>query len=212
MRLRRCIDVFGVLVCLAIVSPLIPFVCLAIYLTDRGPVFYLQKRAGLHGRPFHVLKFRSMRNNELPTNHGAEIRANHPEVTPVGALIRRLKIDELPQILNVLKGQMSLIGPRPTLVEQVEAYSDFQLRRLEIAPGLTGWAQVNGGIEISWPERIMLDVWYIDHRSWRLDLIIFFRTFAVIVLGESPNRRYVEAAITYAQSRPENAHAVASMR
>ena len=119
-------------------------------------------------------------------------------VTSVGRWMRRLKIDELPQLLNVLCGEMSLIGPRPTIPEQVVAYSEFQRRRLEILPGITGWAQINGGIEISWPERIMLDVWYVDHRSLWLDIQILARTAAVILFGDQRNQGALNEARAHA--------------
>jgi lipopolysaccharide/colanic/teichoic acid biosynthesis glycosyltransferase len=122
-------------------------------------------------------------------------------VTPVGRWIRRFKIDELPQLLRVLRGDMTLIGPRPTVLEQVEEYTAFQRRRLHIPPGMTGWAQVNGGIEISWPERIMLDVWYVEHRSFWLDMKILWRTTAVVLFGEMPNPKSLEEAIAYARQQ-----------
>lgn len=184
MSVRRMIDLAGAVVGTCILSALLPIIALAIWLTDRGPVFYRQQRVGRLGRQFTVLKFRSMRINNLPFDDVTEIRTGHPLVTPVGNFIRRFKIDELPQILNVLNGQMSLIGPRPTIADQVEKYTPFQRRRLEVRPGLTGWAQVNGGVELSWPERIMLDVWYIDHRTIWLDLRILARTARVVLFGE----------------------------
>lgn len=201
MILRRIIDLIGATVCLLLVSPILLIVAATIYLTDRGPIFYRQQRVGAFGRPFTVLKFRSMRINNLPFDDTTEIRTGHPLVTPVGNLIRRFKVDELPQMLNVLNGEMSLIGPRPTLLDQVERYSPFQRRRLEIRPGLTGWAQVNGGIDLSWPERIMLDVWYIDHRSAWLDLYILWLTISVVLWGERSNPGRMAEAIAYAKQQ-----------
>lgn len=120
-------------------------------------------------------------------------------VTGIGRIIRRLKIDELPQLINVLRGEMSWIGPRPTVLEQVERYTVFQRRRLDVLPGMTGWAQVNGGAEISWPDRIILEVWYVEHRSFAIDLAILFKTLAVIACGHKPNRQAYEQALRYAQ-------------
>ena len=198
---RRLTDLMGGALLVLLASPIFLITSLAIWLTDRGPVFYRQTRAGLFGRPFKLLKFRSMWMHELPPVQVGQVRNDHPMVTPVGRWIRRLKIDELPQLLNVLRGEMTLIGPRPTVLEQVEEYTAFQRRRLEIPPGMTGWAQINGGIEISWPERIVLDVWYIDHRSLWLDLRILWQTTAVILFGEEPNRKSLEEAIAHAKQQ-----------
>ena len=201
MTLRRVVDFVGATTCLLFVSPIILITIVAIYFTDRGPIFYRQQRSGLRGRPFTVFKFRSMRINNLPFDDVTEVKTGHPLVTPVGNLIRRFKIDELPQLLNVLNGQMSLIGPRPTIPDQVEKYTPFQRRRLEIRPGLTGWAQVNGGVELSWPERIMLDVWYLDHRTIWLDLQILARTARVVLFGEKLDISARQRAEDYARQQ-----------
>jgi len=196
--LRRLIDVLGSSILLLLAAPLLLTTALAIWLGDRGDVFYHQTRLGLHGRLFDLLKFRSMWINILPIDDVTEIREGHPLVTPVGRWIRRLKIDELPQLLNVLRGDMSLIGPRPGVPQHLVNYDKFQRRRLSIRPGLTGWAQVNGNIALTWPERIALDVWYIDHRSFWLDLQILCRTLGVVTFGEQPNKVALEQAETYA--------------
>jgi lipopolysaccharide/colanic/teichoic acid biosynthesis glycosyltransferase len=140
-----------------------------------------------------------MRSNNLPLDEVTEIREGHPLVTPVGRWIRRFKIDELPQLLNVLRGEMALIGPRPAVPEHIEKYNSFQRRRLNVRPGMTGWAQVNGGIELTWPERIMLDVWYVDQRSLWMDVRILRRTAAVVFFGEQRNSRTLQEAIAHAQ-------------
>jgi len=202
--LRRSIDIFGALVCILLTLPIVPFVALAIALTDRGPVFYRQTRAGYLGKPFTVLKFRSMRINTLAYDNVTEITSDHPLVTPIGAVIRRYKIDELPQILNVLRGEMSLIGPRPTIMEQVAAYTPFQMRRLNVLPGLSGWAQINGGINITWEERIQLDVWYVDHRSLLLDAKILLQTFLVILRGDEARPEPLAMAAAHAQQFEQN--------
>lgn len=157
---------------------------IAIKLTSPGPVLFSQTRGGLKGQPFESLKFRTMRvdhrhdpNEIVPLTHNA--------ITPVGRLLRRLKIDELPQLLNVLRGDMSLVGPRPTIMEQVQAYDAYQKRRLEVRPGITGLAQVNGNANISWDERIRYDVYYVDHAGLGLDVAILLKTAAVIVWGET---------------------------
>lgn len=191
--LRRSFDIVFAILFLIVVAPLALLAALAVSV-DGGPVLYRQTRAGLWGQRFTALKFRSMRPNKLTTAelavfHG-QVTAPHPEVTAVGRWIRRFKIDEVPQLFNVLRGEMSIVGPRPTVVEQVREYTDYEWRRLEVRPGLTGWAQVNGGIELEWPERILLDVWYVDHRSAWLDATILCRTVMVVLLGE---RRKVDA-------------------
>lgn len=196
--LRRLIDVVGSGILLVLALPILLTTLVAIWLTDRGCVLYRQTRSGLHGHPFELIKFRSMRVNSLPADDVTEIREDHVLVTPVGRWIRRFKLDELPQLLNVLRGDMALIGPRPTVPEQVEKYTAFERRRLSIRPGMTGWAQVNGNIEVKWSDRILLDVWYIDHRSFWLDLRILWRTLGVVAFGEESDRTALEDADAYA--------------
>lgn len=156
---------------------------LAILIEDGRPVLFTQTRVGRGGRPFTVYKFRSMAANDLAPG-AQQVGIDHPLVTRTGRVIRRLKIDELPQLVNVVAGHMSLVGPRPALPEQAAAYDDFQRTRLRVRPGLTGWAQVNGNVALTWPERILLDVWYVDHWSLRLDAAILLRTLEVILRGE----------------------------
>ncbi len=196
--MRRLIDLLGSSILLLLAAPLLLIAALAIWLSDRCDVFYHQTRVGLHGHTFDLLKFRSMRINNLPIDDVTEIREGHPLVTPVGKWIRRLKIDELPQLLNVLRGDMTLIGPRPGVPEHLVNYTTFQRRRLSIPPGLTGWAQVNGGIELTWPQRIMLDIWYVEHRGFWLDLKIMASTVGVVLFGEKRNPQALREAITYA--------------
>jgi lipopolysaccharide/colanic/teichoic acid biosynthesis glycosyltransferase len=199
--MRRLTDIFATTVLLVMSTPVFLIAALAIWSTDRGPVFFRQTRAGLRGRPFELLKFRSMQVNNLAAVVVGQVGVEHPMVTPVGKWLRRFKIDELPQLLNVLRGDMTLIGPRPTVLEQVAEYTPFERRRLSIPPGMTGWAQVNGGVEITWPERIFLDVWYVDHQSFWLNLEILWRTVAVILFGDEPNPKALEAAIAYANEQ-----------
>lgn len=207
--LRRLVDVLGSGILLLLAAPLFLIIALAVWLTDGDCVFYRQTRAGLLGRPFELVKFRSMRVNNLPTDDDSEIRDGHALVTPAGRRLRRFKMDELPQLLNVLRGDMALIGPRPTVPEQVENYAAFERRRLEIRPGMTGWAQVNGGIELTWPERIMLDVWYVDHRSFWIDVRIVWQTAAVILFGDERSPQALQDAIAYAnQEGKKGAHAL----
>jgi lipopolysaccharide/colanic/teichoic acid biosynthesis glycosyltransferase len=161
-------------------SPLLAAVAIAIKLEGGGPILFRQERIGRHGRPFDILKFRTLL--DAPARDPADylISASDPRIGRMGAFLRRWSLDELPQLWNVLRGEMSIVGPRPTLRYQVELYDDFQRRRLEVLPGVTGWAQISGRNELSWPERIELDVWYVDHRSFLLDLRILVRTTATL--------------------------------
>lgn len=198
--LKRAIDVAASATLLAAFSPLLALTALGIALEDGGPVFYRQLRVGVGEKEYSLLKFRSMRVNTRSVDEVGQVRGDHELVTRVGRIIRRLKIDELPQLLNVLAGDMSLVGPRPTVASQVREYDALQRRRLEVRPGMTGWAQVNGNTEVSWKERIELDVWYVDHRSLLLDLRILFRTVLVVLFGERPNPNALQAASHYADS------------
>jgi lipopolysaccharide/colanic/teichoic acid biosynthesis glycosyltransferase len=178
---KRALDIVGASVGLTISAPLLAASALAIRLEDGGAVFFRQERVGLDGRPFEVLKLRTMIVDAHTQGAGYAVDKGDSRITRVGNLLRRTSLDELPQLWNVLRGEMSLVGPRPTLSYQVEQYTERQRRRLEVRPGLTGWAQVNGRASLSWPERIELDVWYVEHRSLSLDLRILLRTAAVLL-------------------------------
>ena len=199
---RRVIDVGGSFVLLVVCSPLLLITALAVWMNDRGPILFRQTRAGLNGRSFEVLKFRSMRVNNRSVDTSYEVGQKDPLVTTIGGWLRRSKVDELPQLINVIRGDMSWIGPRPTLLSQVEHYTDFQRRRLEILPGMTGWAQVNGGAEISWSDRIILEVWYVEHRSLGLDLRIVWRTLGVLMYGHHANYISINQARDWASRQP----------
>jgi lipopolysaccharide/colanic/teichoic acid biosynthesis glycosyltransferase len=181
--LPRPVDVALALLCLILTAPLLALAALAIKLASGGPVIYRQRRTGLAGRPFDVYKLRTMHPGADPVGVGTPVLEGDPRVTRVGRILRRLSLDELPNLVNVLTGEMAIVGPRPTLPAQVELYSDFQRRRLEVKPGITGWAQVNGRAGIPWPERIELDIWYVDHRSSALDLRILARTARLLLTG-----------------------------
>jgi lipopolysaccharide/colanic/teichoic acid biosynthesis glycosyltransferase len=168
---------------LVIAAPVLAIAAVAIKLSSRGPVIYRSRRVGLDGREFDLFKLRTMRPGSDPVGVGTPVYADDPRVTRVGAFLRRFSLDELPNLLNVLRGDLAVVGPRPTLLAQVEAYTPHQRRRLEVKPGLTGWAQVNGRAGIPWPERIELDVWYVDQRSLRLDLRILAKTVRLLVSG-----------------------------
>lgn len=175
-RAKRAFDVAVAASVAAVTSPLLAAIAIAIKLDSRGPVLFRQERIGRHGRPFDILKFRTL--VYAPPRRPADYLISHadPRITRVGAFLRRWSLDELPQLWNVIRGDMSIVGPRPTLGYQVARYDDFQRRRLEVLPGVTGWAQIGGRNTLPWPERIKLDVWYVDHRSFLLDLRILAAT------------------------------------
>jgi len=173
---NRALDVAGASLGLALASPLLAASALAIKLEDRGPVLYRQERVGQDGQTFELLKLRTMVEGAETQGAGWAVNRGDPRITRVGRVLRRLSLDELPQLWNVVRGDMSLIGPRPTLAYQVERYTDRQRRRLEVKPGITGWAQIHGRAALPWEERIELDVWYVEHRSPRVDLRILLRT------------------------------------
>jgi lipopolysaccharide/colanic/teichoic acid biosynthesis glycosyltransferase len=180
---NRALDVAGSAFGLAVSSPFLAVAALAIKLDDGGPVLYRQRRVGHHGEEFDLLKLRTMVVGAEKQGAGWAVNRGDPRITRVGRLLRRLSLDELPQFWNVLRGDMSLIGPRPTLSYQVEQYTPRQRRRLEVKPGLTGWAQIHGRAALPWDERIELDVWYVENRSPRLDLKILVRTPLALFRG-----------------------------
>jgi undecaprenyl phosphate N,N'-diacetylbacillosamine 1-phosphate transferase len=165
-------------------SPLIWLIAGLIRLETPGPAFFRQVRIGKDGRPFLAYKFRSMVDNAPSLGLRHNVTVNDPRITTVGQFLRNTSLDELPQLFNVIQGEMSLVGPRPTLAYQVAAYNDFQRRRLLVKPGITGWAQVNGRNAIPWDERIKLDVWYVNNWSLGLDFSILIRTIKTWVRRE----------------------------
>lgn len=167
---------------LVLSSPLLALAAIAIR-ADGGPVIYRQRRIGLHGSEFELLKLRTMVAGSDPVGVGTAVGRDDPRVTRVGRLLRRTSLDEIPNLINVLRGEMSIVGPRPTIPAQVDDYTPFQHRRHEVRPGITGWAQVQGRAGIPWEERIDLDVWYVDHRSLVLDLRIIARTVWLTLTG-----------------------------
>ena len=181
--MRRALDVVVAALALALCAPLLLLAALAIRVESRGGVIYRQRRVGLGGSLFEVYKLRTMVHGAEHIGAGLRIDAGDERVTRVGALLRRTSFDELPNLVNVLGGEMSLIGPRPTLPEQVAQYTPRQRGRLAVKPGLTGWAQVNGRASLPWAERIELDLYYVEHRSLALDLKILARTPALVVRG-----------------------------
>jgi len=181
--MSRLLDLLIATVALALCSPLLLAAAIAIRLESPGPVFYRQRRVGRHGRPFELWKLRTMVPGAEAMGAGIYVTEEDPRITRVGALLRRFSLDELPNLFNVIAGDLAVVGPRPTVQEQVDNYTAHQRRRLEVKPGITGWAQINGRTSLPWPERIELDVWYVDHRSLALDLRILARTAGMLLSG-----------------------------
>jgi lipopolysaccharide/colanic/teichoic acid biosynthesis glycosyltransferase len=181
--LSRALDVALSATLLVLTSPLLAVAALVIRLESRGPVFYRQRRVGRDGEPFQLWKLRTMVPGAESMGAGLYVLEGDPRITRTGRLLRRFSLDELPNLVNVLMGDMAIVGPRPTVQEQVDRYTDRQRRRLEVKPGITGWAQINGRTSLPWPERIELDVWYVEHRSLRLDLRILLRTARMLATG-----------------------------
>lgn len=180
---KRLLDLLGATLLLAVAAPFLLLAALAIKLEDRGPVMYRQMRVGWHGVEFELLKLRTMVVGAEHQGAGYAVNAGDPRITRVGRFLRRLSLDELPQVWNVIRGEMSLVGPRPTLAYQVEHYTDRQRRRLDVKPGITGWAQVHGRAALPWDERIELDIWYAEHQSLMLDLRILVKTPLALFSG-----------------------------
>ena len=182
--IKRSIDVVGALVALIVLLPLIAGAALAVRLSMGGPIFFRQNRPGLHGKPFQMIKFRTMSENRDETG---QLLSDAERLTAVGRVLRASSIDELPELWNVIKGEMSLVGPRPLLMKYLSIYTPEQARRHEIRPGLTGWAQINGRNAISWDEKFALDLWYVENRSTLLDVRILWITVLQVVRRQGIN-------------------------
>jgi lipopolysaccharide/colanic/teichoic acid biosynthesis glycosyltransferase len=180
---NRSLDVLIAGAGLVVGSPFLGLGALAVKLEDGGPVLYRQTRVGLNGDDFELLKLRTMIVGAERQGAGFAVDRGDARITRVGRVIRRLSIDELPQLWNVVRGEMSIIGPRPTLRYQVDQYDEQQLHRLDVKPGITGWAQIHGRASLPWAERIELDLWYIRHHDWQTDLLILLRTPLALLGG-----------------------------
>jgi sugar transferase EpsL len=183
-RGKRVFDLAFASLALAALAPLLIWIYLVIYLFMGSPVFFRQLRPGLGGRPFLILKFRTMK---MLTDHNGDPLSDELRLSRLGKMLRATSLDELPELVNVLRGDMSLVGPRPLLMEYLPRYSTEQARRHEVLPGITGWAQVNGRNGLPWSEKFRLDVWYVDHLSWGLDLKILALTVFKIIRREGIN-------------------------
>ncbi len=177
-RLKRLVDLVGAGTALVVLAPVMAAVAVLIRIRLGSPVWFRQERAGRNGMPFVLTKFRTM--TDARDEHGA-LRPDAERLTPFGAFLRSTSLDELPELIHVLRGEMSLVGPRPLPTAYLDRYSDRQARRHDVLPGLTGWAQVNGRNGTSWAERLEADVWYVEHRSLLLDLRILWRTVRVVI-------------------------------
>ena len=182
--IKRVFDIFVALFIIIVFLPVWLLVCILIKLTSKGPIFFLQDRPGYKKKIFKVYKFRTMKPGLEQMIKGKEVSKDDDRITGIGKFLRRTKIDEIPQLLNVLKGEMSLVGPRPERVASLEDYTDEISKRLDMLPGLTGLAQVSGNIYLSLEDRYKLDVYYVEHFSLLLDIKILFRTIGVVLFGE----------------------------
>ncbi len=201
MIVKRIFDIILGVLGLIITSPLWLYVVIKIKTEDRGPVFFVQERVGRSGQIFRMYKFRSMVVGAENKGLGVFVSTDDERITKIGKFIRKTSIDELPQLINVLKGEMSIVGPRPTLEYQVKRYNEEQKRRLLVKPGITGWAQINGRNNMTWPEKIELDLWYVDHWNIGLDLKIIGRTIWSVLKKEGIYSE--EGIIVDDISRPE---------
>lgn len=181
---RRAFDIAVAGSVLLVTAPVVLIALIAIRLESRGNAIYRQRRVGLHGSEFDVLKLRTMVDGAERLGAGLAVDKGDARITRVGAVLRRTSIDELPNLVNVLRGEMAIIGPRPTLPQQVAQYTERERGRLAVKPGITGWAQVNGRAALPWAQRIELDLWYIEHRCWRLDARILWRSARMIFGGD----------------------------
>jgi lipopolysaccharide/colanic/teichoic acid biosynthesis glycosyltransferase len=184
MSPQRALDLLIAVPAALVTAPIVAALAVAIRFESRGHPIYTQTRVGVEGRPFEIYKLRTMVHGAEFTGAGLAIQAGDSRITRLGNFLRRYSLDELPNLWNVLRGEMSIVGPRPTLSVQVEQYTPRQRGRLAVKPGITGWAQVNGRASLPWPERIELDLWYVEHRSLSLDLKILARTARMVIGGE----------------------------
>ena len=179
--IKRIFDILFSLIAVILLAPVFIVVSIMLVLSDGFPVFFTQTRPGKNGNPFKLYKFRTMK---VVQNKNIELLVDGDRITKFGNFLRRTSLDELPELFNVLKGEMSIVGPRPLLMQYLERYSDEQARRHEVLPGITGWAQINGRNAISWKKKFRLDVWYVDHWTFWLDIRIILQTIWKVIKGE----------------------------
>ena len=184
-KIKRCFDIIFSLMVLIILSPIFLIIAILIKIKLGGPIFFVQERIGMYNRPFNMYKFRTMKDTK---DSNGKLLADNERLTKFGKVLRSTSLDELPEFLNILKGEMSLIGPRPLLPEYLPLYIGEQIKRHNVLPGLTGWAQINGRNSISWNEKFKLDVWYVENWSLKLDFKIFFLTIGKVLKREDINQ------------------------
>ena len=182
--IKPVIDIIIALLIIVLLSPVMLLLVVLLALNNSGTPFFVQRRPGKHGKIFKIIKFKTMNDRRDPEGN---LLPDSERLTPIGAFVRKTSLDEIPQLLNVIKGDMSLIGPRPLLPRYLDLYNDFQRRRNEVKPGITGWAQVNGRNSISWKRKFELDVWYVDHLSFLLDMKILLLTVKKVFISEGIN-------------------------
>lgn len=178
---KRIIDFFFAFFGILLLSPLLIIITIGLFIANQGEPFFIQRRPGKDGKIFKIVKFKTM--NEKKDSEG-NLLSDEERLTKIGSFVRKTSLDEIPQLLNVIKGDMSLIGPRPLLPEYLQLYSDFQKQRHHVRPGITGWAQVNGRNAISWNQKFEYDVWYVDNISFTTDLMIIFKTIRKVLISE----------------------------
>lgn len=183
--MKRVFDFIVALIAILLLGPVIIVIVLLVRINMGRPVFFRQKRPGLYGKSFYICKFRTM---SVAYGEDGLLLPDSKRITKLGTFLRKWSLDELPQLFNILKGEMSLVGPRPLLVEYLPLYTPYQARRHEVKPGITGWAQVNGRNALNWNARFKLDVWYVDHQSFNLDMKIIFLTIWKILKREGINQ------------------------
>jgi len=203
--IKRCLDFSSAILLLIILSPLMALIAILIKLTSRGPIFFLQDRLGYRGSTFRIIKFRTMVDKAWEKGTGLYVTEGDARITPLGRILRLAHLDELPQLINVIKGEMSFVGPRPTIPFQYDYYEDWEKARVEVRPGITGWSQVNFANAINWDERIKLDVYYAHNWSLWLDMYIIIRTamhMVACLFGKS--EIYPKRGPVWTRGRPDD--------
>ena len=185
LKIKRIVDFLCSLLLIVVLSPIFMMMMMIVRINLGSPIFFRQKRPGRYGKPFYIYKFRTMTDDR---DEDGDLLPDEVRLTKTGKIIRKLSLDELPQLFNVLKGEMSFVGPRPLLMNYLSLYTEEQARRHEVRPGITGWAQVNGRNAISWEEKFKLDVWYVDNQSFWLDINILFLTVLKVFKSEGINQ------------------------
>lgn len=198
---KRLFDVIFSLFCLSFLLPLFPIIACLIKLESKGPVVFKQIRVGKNGKPFYMYKFRSMYLHDQSPEELGPIKHEHVLVTKIGYFLRRFKLDEIPQFINVLRGEMSIIGPRPYLFTSIAVMTEFEKHRFDVLPGMTCWAEVNGNVELTWRDQLILDLWYVYHQTFWLDMKILGKTLLTVMVGSIKNETALNQARQFLQDK-----------